>query len=55
VIVKPETVAGWHRAGFLLEWRWQFFSKNARRYNSSADPRYFGRRTMPEIGNARHL
>jgi hypothetical protein len=22
VIVKPETVAGWHRAGFRLYWRW---------------------------------
>ena len=23
VIVKPETVAGWHRAGFRLYWRWK--------------------------------
>jgi putative transposase len=23
VIVKPETVVGWHRAGFRLFWRWQ--------------------------------
>src|SRR6186997_1068997 len=23
VIVKPETVVGWHRAGFRLYWRWQ--------------------------------
>src|SRR5215471_12616936 len=22
VIVKPETVVGWHRAGFALYWRW---------------------------------
>jgi putative transposase len=22
VIVKPETVVGWHRAGFKLYWRW---------------------------------
>ena len=22
VIVKPETVIGWHRAGFALYWRW---------------------------------
>ena len=22
VIVKPETVVGWHRAGFRLYWRW---------------------------------
>src|SRR5437868_5913122 len=23
LIVKPETVVGWHRAGFRLYWRWQ--------------------------------
>jgi hypothetical protein len=23
VIVKPETVAGWHRVGFDLLWRWK--------------------------------
>jgi len=23
VIVKPETVVGWHRAGFRLCWRWR--------------------------------
>jgi hypothetical protein len=23
VLVKPETVVGWHRAGFRLYWRWQ--------------------------------
>ena len=23
VIVKPETVIGWHRAGFPLYWRWR--------------------------------
>ena len=23
VIVKPETVIGWHRAGFRLYWRWR--------------------------------
>ena len=22
-IVKPETVVGWHRAGFRLYWRWR--------------------------------
>jgi len=22
VLVKPETVVGWHRAGFRLHWRW---------------------------------
>jgi hypothetical protein len=23
VIVKPETIVGWHRAGFRLYWRWR--------------------------------
>ncbi|MEX2263405.1 MAG: hypothetical protein WD696_15720 [Bryobacteraceae bacterium] len=23
VVVKPETVIGWHRAGFRLYWRWR--------------------------------
>ena len=23
LIVKPETVVGWHRAGFWLYWRWR--------------------------------
>ena len=23
LIVKPETVVGWHRAGFRLYWRWR--------------------------------
>src|SRR5437899_3870722 len=23
VIVKPDTVVGWHRAGFRLYWRWR--------------------------------
>jgi hypothetical protein len=23
VIVTPETVVGWHRAGFRLYWRWR--------------------------------
>lgn len=29
VIVKPDTVVGWHRAGFALFWRWR--SERARR------------------------
>ena len=27
VIVKPETVVGWHRAGFRLYWRWRSRSR----------------------------
>lgn len=30
VIVKPETVIGWHRAGFRLYWRWRSRSRGGR-------------------------
>ena len=30
VIVKPETVIGWHRAGFRLFWRWKSRSRSGR-------------------------
>jgi len=30
VIVKPEAVVGWHRAGFRLYWRWRSRSRGGR-------------------------
>src|ERR1700692_3388324 len=30
VVVKPETVVGWHRAGFRLFWRWQSRARGGR-------------------------
>jgi putative transposase len=30
VIVKPETVVGWHRAGFRLYWRWRSLLRRGR-------------------------
>src|SRR5512133_2463293 len=30
VIVKPETVVGWHRAGFRLYWRWKSWPRGGR-------------------------
>jgi hypothetical protein len=30
LIVKPETVVGWHRAGFRLYWRWRSRSRGGR-------------------------
>src|SRR5579872_2296729 len=30
LIVKPETVVGWHRAGFSLYWRWRSRSRGGR-------------------------
>jgi len=30
VIVKPETVIGWHRAGFRLFWKWKSRSRSGR-------------------------
>src|SRR5579862_3368787 len=31
VLVKPEAVVGWHRAGFRLYWRWRSRSRGGRR------------------------
>ena len=36
VIVKPETVIRWHRAGFRLFWRWRSRSRGGRRHVSIA-------------------
>jgi hypothetical protein len=30
IIVKPETVVGWHRAGFRLYWRWRSGARGGR-------------------------
>jgi hypothetical protein len=30
VFVKPETVIGWHRAGFRLNWRWRSQARGGR-------------------------
>ena len=30
IIVKPDTVVGWHRAGFRLYWRWKSRSRGGR-------------------------
>src|SRR5512146_2194559 len=30
VIVKPDTVIGWHRAGFQLYWRWRSRPRSGR-------------------------
>jgi len=30
IVVKPETVVGWHRAGFRLYWRWRSRSRGGR-------------------------
>jgi putative transposase len=42
VVVKPETVIGWHRAGFRLYWRWRSRAARRptqdRRRNSCSDP-----------------
>jgi putative transposase len=37
VIVKPETVVGWHRAGFRLFWRFRSRSKNLGRPRIDAE------------------
>lgn len=34
VIVKPETVVGWRRAGFRFNWRWRSRPRGSQRNNS---------------------
>ena len=47
VIVKPETVVGWHRAGFRLYWRWRSTPRCGRR-RIAADVRMLIRRMAEE-------
>jgi putative transposase len=44
VIVKPETVVAWHRAGFRLFWRWWSSSRNPGRPKISGETRRLIRR-----------
>jgi len=52
VIVKPETVIRWHRAGFRLFWRWKSRSRGGRPKvpleNPPIDPRHEPR--QPALG-----
>jgi len=49
VIVNPETVIGWHRAGFHLYWRWR--SRNRGRPRITAEIRGLIRRLAGENPN----
>jgi hypothetical protein len=45
VIVKPDTVIGWHRAGFRIYWRWRSRSRGGRpkiRVGSGPQPSFGG-------------
>jgi hypothetical protein len=39
LIVKPETVVGWHRAGFRLYWRWRSRRRGGRPRTTCRNPR----------------
>src|SRR5206468_8533764 len=41
VIVKPETVVGWHRAGFRLYWRWRSRPRGGRPKGMVWKPRFY--------------
>jgi putative transposase len=43
VIVKPETVVAWHRAGFRLYWRWRSRSHGGRPMISQEVTKLIGR------------
>ncbi|HEX2520647.1 MAG TPA: helix-turn-helix domain-containing protein [Terriglobia bacterium] len=47
VTVKPETVVGWHRAGFRLFWKWQSRAR-AGRPKATAEIRVLIRRLVKE-------
>jgi DNA-directed RNA polymerase specialized sigma54-like protein len=47
VVVKPETVVGWHRAGFRLFWRWRSRPRGGRP-KSTAEIRALIRRLAQE-------
>jgi len=50
VIVKPETVVAWHRAGFRLFWRWRKGARRAGRPPVSRQIRDLVRRMARENG-----
>jgi putative transposase len=48
LIVKPETVVSWHRAGFRLFWRWRSCSRNCGRPRVEEEIRLLIRRMRKE-------
>jgi len=48
IIVKPETVVSWHRAGFRLFWRWRSRSRNPGRPKIRSEIRQLIRRMKAE-------
>src|SRR5215813_12185085 len=48
IIVTPETVVSWHRAGFRLFWRWQSQRRRARRPKVNEQIRQLIRRMKAE-------
>jgi hypothetical protein len=48
IIVKPETVVSWHRAGFRLFWRWRSRSRRVGRPKVSEEIRQLIRRMKAE-------
>src|SRR5262252_1117712 len=45
MIVKPETVIRWHRAGFRLFWRWKSRSRGGNRGSSPLGSMLYGKCT----------
>jgi hypothetical protein len=60
VIVKPDTVVRWHRAGFRLFWRWKSRSRTPTEDEDAPEPRAVHPRAMgkivelPEVGGLHH-
>ena len=45
MIVKPDTVIRWHRAGFRLFWRWKSRSRGGNRGSSPLESMLYGKCT----------
>ena len=48
IVVKPETVAGWHRAGFKTYWRWKSRKEKPGRPRIDPEARQLIRRMAAE-------
>jgi hypothetical protein len=50
VIIKPDTIIGWHSAGFRLFWRWKFRPRGSKKGGVSTDIKQLIRRMAEANG-----
>ena len=56
IVVKPQTVIGWHRKGFKLYWSWKSRNRGGRSTDRCGDPDAHpsNRQREPDLGSASH-